>query len=175
MLVHFACAWCGEDGQQEAGAVNRAHRRGAKLYCSRKCSGLGRRKNKTDAEKKLAKRLYDMEYRRKNRDLLKAKKAAYHKRVYDPTEAAIKRRARRKEHAEYCRRPEYKVWKRSYDRRYRAKKQYGEFWESYLLFQDIETEVLLRMPRQQVAYINGTTNKSQKRKRELWKISPPVI
>ncbi len=43
-----------------------------------------------------------MEYRRKNRAALKAKKAERHKRTYDPVKAAVVRKKRMPRHVEYC-------------------------------------------------------------------------
>ena len=63
------------------------------------------------------KRLYDAAYRKKNLAMLKAKKRAYFKRTYDPVKAAIGRKARMARHVAYCRRPEYREWKRAYDKR----------------------------------------------------------
>ena len=97
-----------------------------------RCSGLGRRKNKTDGQKKQEKRLYDMEYRAKNREMLKRKKRAYFQRTYDPAKAAIERKQGMPQHLEYCRRPAYKEWKRDYDRRLRAR-EYGPFADAHML------------------------------------------
>jgi hypothetical protein len=66
------------------------------------------------------KRIYDAAYRKKNRAKLKAIKRLYHKRTYDPVKAAIERKAKMKNHVEYCRRPEYKKYKSKYDAKRRA-------------------------------------------------------
>ncbi|MGS7457682.1 hypothetical protein, partial [Mycobacterium tuberculosis] len=66
-------------------------------------------------------------------------------------------------HIEYCRRPEYRAWKRGYDRRYRAKKHYGPFWESALTLVEIEAEVLSRATRYQLDLESGKLNKSLRR------------
>ncbi len=116
-------------------------------------------------EKKEAKRLYDIEYRAKNGEILKAKKQDYFKRTYDPVKAAIERKKIMPRHIEYCRRPEYKVKKQKYDEVYRAKKVYGEFWEAFLLIQNLGKEVDSRITKQEIAGINGTRNKSQTRRR----------
>lgn len=162
----FRCATCRAVAWKERGHINRSRKQGAPLYCSRECAGIGRRKNKTEDQKKEEKRLYDAEYRRKNRAMLKAKKAAYHKRTYDPAAAAVERKKRAAQHAEYCRRPEYKTWKRGYDRQYRAKRDYGEFWEAYLALRDLDQEVDARASRYDVYLENGRLNGAQQRKRE---------
>lgn len=120
----------------------------------------------TFEQKKEIKRLYDIEYRKKNRELLKAKKAAWFQRDYDPVAAAVKRKKRMPLHVEYCRQPEYKKWKKKYDKEYRAKKMFGEFWQAFLIVMEINKEVLERASKYEMSYANGTLNKSQNRSRE---------
>jgi len=151
---------------KENGAVSRARKGGKRLFCDRKCFGLSRRQNKTDEQKKAEKAEYDRQYRENNREMLKAKKAAYFQKTYDPIKAAIHRKTRSTAHAEYCRRPEYKLWKKEYDRKYRAKKYYGEYADAYLSLVDLEREVLSRQSRYEIDLQNGKLNKSQIRKRE---------
>ena len=165
-MKQFTCSYCGKTAERHTGEVNRAIRQGARLYCNKTCFGLAHRKHKTEAQKKEEKRLYDIEYRRKNRAALKAKKAAYFQRTYDPAKAAIQRKGRMAYHVEYCRRPEYRAWKREYDRQYRAKRDYGEFWECFLLTQDIRDECLSRQSDYAIRLGKGTYGKSQKRKRD---------
>ena len=102
---------------------------------------MARRTNKTKAQKVEEKRIYDMGYRARNIEKIKPGKAERFKRTYDPEKARIERRANMAQHIEYCRRPEYKEYKQKYDRKYRAKTDYGEFWESFLLVMDIDKEV----------------------------------
>lgn len=163
--MKFRCAHCGKTANKPSGHVNRARARGLNLYCGRRCSGLGRRDGKTKDQKREEKRLYDLEYRTKNRGMLKAKKREYHKRTYDPVEAAKVRKARMPLHVEYCRQPAYKAWKRDYDRRYRAA-EFGEFAEAYMLTIDLSRTIRERIPNAEVKYQNGCTNKSQRRERE---------
>jgi hypothetical protein len=165
-MMKVECAFCGKESDKPSGAVNRALKKNAPLYCNRVCAGLGRRKGKSDAEKREEKRLYDIEYRTKNRALLKTKKAAYFRRTYDPQEAAVKRKERMPFHVEYCRRPEYREYKRGYDRQHRAKKFYGPFWESFLLTMDIRSEALSRQSDYEIRLEKGTLCKTQRRKRD---------
>lgn len=165
-MTQIVCCFCKAKVHLPTGAVNRARSRGANLYCGRSCSGVGRRKNKTRDQKVEEKRLYDMEYRRKNKALLKAKKSAYFQQTYDPAAAAIERKKNMARHAEYCRRPEYKEWKREYDRQYRAKQDYGEFWESFIVLTDIEREVFSRMSWYEIHLENGQLNKRNQRRRD---------
>ena len=96
--------------------INRSRRAGYTLYCSRTCAGLGRRSGKTDPQKKAEKCEYDKQRRANNKERMKAEKAAYHKRTYDPAKARIERKKRSEQHAEYCRQPAYRAWKKKYDK-----------------------------------------------------------
>lgn len=125
-----------------------------------------KKKHYTDEQKKEMKRLYDIEYRKKNAELLKQKKHAYFTKTYDPVEAAAKRKVRMPKHVEYCRRPEYVQWKQKYDEQYRAKKLYGEFWQAFLIVIEINKQVLQRASKYEISYSNGTLNKSQNRSRD---------
>jgi hypothetical protein len=163
--LKYRCAHCGKEADKPAGHVNRARANGMRLFCGRKCFGLDRRKHKTVAQKKEEKRLYDIEYRAKNLEAIKAKKKAYFQRTYDRKAAAEYRKQRMHLHVEYCRRPEYKAWKREYDRKYRAK-EFGDFAEAYMLTLDLNREIKERTSRHEVKYQNGATNKAQRRKRQ---------
>jgi len=165
--VKFICAFCDVTAERPAGHCNRSLARGDKLYCGRRCSGLGRRKHKTKAQKVEEKRLYDMEYREQNIERLTVQKREHFKRTYNPAKAAIERKAKMPRHIEYCRQPKYRAWKRDYDRQYLAKKDYGEFWECALLADDIRNEALNRMTDYEIRLSKGTLNKSQQRKRDL--------
>jgi RNA polymerase-interacting CarD/CdnL/TRCF family regulator len=147
--------------------INRAHAQGLNLYCNRRCSGFGRRKpKKSKAQSKLEKRLYDQQYLRLNREMLKAKKHAHHLATYDPEKERVKRKARMPQHVEYCRRPEYRRWKSDYDKRYRARKFYGPFAEAAMLTNDLNREIKERMTNHEIRWENRTTNKSQFRARQ---------
>jgi hypothetical protein len=163
--VKYRCAYCGKVADKFAGHVNRARERGLNLYCNRRCSGLGRRTGKTKAQRVEEKRLYDIEYRAKNLEIIKAKKKAWFQRTYDRKAAAEYRKQRMHLHVEYCRRPEYKAWKREYDRKHRAK-EFGDFAEAYMLTLDLNREIKERTSRHEVKYQNGATNKAQRRKRQ---------
>lgn len=159
------CEYCGKTTPQPWGAINRAIKLGKPIYCNRACAGLGRRNGKTPEQKKEEKRLYDEQYRATN-TTLKARKAAYYHRTKDPVREAEKRKARMPQHVEYCRRSEYKKWKREYDRNYLARKQYGEFGEAVVILREIEQEVAERIDRQEIYAINGTVNKKLTRRRD---------
>lgn len=158
------CAQCGKPHGKGTGAINRAAKIGAPLYCGRKCAGLGRRKGKTKAQKVAEKRLYDMAYRAKNHDRLQAEKRAYFQRTYDPKKAAVVRAKRMHLHVAYCRQPRYKAWKRQYDRNHRAK-EYGPFADAYLLAIDLNRAIKSRATNYEIRIQNETLNKRQSRSR----------
>ncbi len=166
MKRECTCDYCGDDFLKETGEINRAAKRGLKIYCSRECSGLGRRKNKSDEQKKEEKQIYDKQYRLDNIALIRIKKSEYFKRTYDPVKAAIQRKKTMPRHIKYCQQPKYKLLKKNYDRTYRAKKQYGEYWECFLLTQDIRAEALSRQSDYEIRLDKGTLSKSQQRKRD---------
>lgn len=152
--VTVACAHCGRLHEKLPGHVNRARKQGMKLFCGRRCMGLAKRTGKTKLQRVKEKRLYDAEYRRKNRALLKEKKAAYFRQTYDPAKAAVERKKRMPRHVEYCRQPKYKAYKREYDRQYRAK-EYGPFAEAYMLAIDLNREIKQRMSNHEIYQANG--------------------
>jgi hypothetical protein len=162
--MKIRCAHCRKPSDKRSCDVRRAREAGLNIYCNRHCAGLGRRSDKTKAQKVAEKREYDAAYRQKNLTTLKAKKREYFKRTYDPVKAAVERKKRMPRHVEYCRRPEYKAWKREYDRRYRAA-EFGEFAEAYMLTIDLNREIKGRMTNEEIAHSNGTQNKTQRRRR----------
>lgn len=165
--MKFNCAHCGKEGDKHTGEVNRARAAGCNLYCDRVCSGLGRRKPpKSEAQRKLEKKLYDEEYRMRNFAERKVQKHAYHLATYDPEKERVKRKAKMPRHVEYCRQPEYKRWKSQYDRRYRAKKDFGPFAEAAMLAIELNREIKGRMSNHEIRQQNGTSNKSQLRARK---------
>ncbi len=102
-------------------------------------------------DKKEQKRLYDIEYRRKNKSSLAAKKKAAYERDREKNLAKFKAYRARPEtvarHNKYCMQPEYVEKKRVWDVVYRTMKIYGEFWESAILVNQIEIEVRKLIPR----------------------------
>lgn len=166
------CTHCNELSFKPVRDVNRAEAKGAPLYCDRTCAGAARRSNKTLAQKRADKAEYDRARRAALGERLLAKKrAAYHAEVKANPEKVRERerrnRAKRKNaHAEYCRRPEYREWKQSYDRRYRADRIYGPFAQAFLTLRDLETELAGRASKYERYSENGTLNKCQRRKRD---------
>lgn len=100
----------------------------------------------TTLSKKEAKRLYDIEYRRKNKERIEAHKRAYNS---SPAGRAMQKRHRVKfkaYHRNYCRQAEYRAKKHRYDVEHGMRKKYGEFWECMILVEQIQKEVVRLMP-----------------------------
>lgn len=154
----------------ENGTIKRASQSGSPIYCGRECAGLARRKAPiAPAARKALKSAYDTKYRERNRERIKARKAARYQATCDREAERAYRQQFMSRHVEYCRRPEYRAWKRDYDRAYRAKYDFGEFWESALLLSDIDAEIGSRITRTEIYAQNGTQNKSLQRKRDYAK------
>lgn len=163
------CSHCGKPILGPASRVNRAVAAGLPLFCGRVCFGLSRRlvNPPTEAERKSAKRLYDERRRIEKSDEIKAWKRAYYQRTKNPERERINRAKTMHRHVEYCRRPEYRAWKKEYDKSHCARKQFGQFAEAALILRDLETEVEQRASRYEIGITNGTINKAQLRKRAL--------
>lgn len=163
--MKFKCPNCKKPINKPIGEINRARKSGRPIYCNRKCAGLGRRKNKTQVQKKEEKRHYDIKYRATSLTL-KARKAAYYQRTRNPEKERERRKARMHLHVKYCQQPFYREWKKKYDRQYRCKQEFGEFWESASILLDLEGEIDERMDWYERRMLNGTLNKHQQRRRE---------
>lgn len=164
-LLSFRCAHCGKATAKPSGAVNRARKVGARLFCDQTCAGLGRRKPpKTKEQKVEEKRLYDIEYRKLNLARIKAEKAAHYKANPNREKEAAYRKANMHKHVEYCRRPAYRAKKSVYDLDRRAA-EYGEFAEAYKLTLAVDREIKSRMTRHEIYAANGTLNKKLQRTR----------
>jgi hypothetical protein len=156
------CNYCNKQVEKSISHINRASKLNAKLFCSKECSSLNRRKNQTVEEKKKLKAEYDKKYREKNSEILKIKKHNYYVNTYNPELAALERKNKYSKHLEYLRQPKYKQYKKEYDVKYNAKKNYNEFWESFILIKKIENEY----DQQEIRQVNNLHNKAQKRKRK---------
>ena len=165
-LVPFRCGWCKTIAHREAGAVNRALKLGAALYCDMEHAGYARRKHRASANKKAAKAAYDADYRARDANGLKARRAAWYQRNRDPEKERERRKAIMPRHVEYCRQPAYRAKKSEYDLRRRAMQDAGEFHESYVILRDLEREVLSRASRYDLDLANGRLNKTTNRRRD---------
>lgn len=169
MKREINCAHCGAKSFKESGGINRSLRAGAPLFCNKTCYGLHHRKGKSSAQKIEEKRLYDIDYRTRNKAERKVQKAAYYQSTKDPVKEAAYRKAHMAQHVAYCQRPEYRAWKAEYDRQLRAK-EYGPFAEAWLLLRDVDREVNSRASDYEVRMQNGTMGKSQQRRRDYEKL-----
>jgi hypothetical protein len=130
---------------------------------------MGRRTNETQEDKKVYKQWYDLFIRASRSEdeyWFNVFRGAFNFHMdyaANPEKYRDQRRAKQAAHNEYCRQPEYKEYKKSYDQGYRAKKDYGEFGEAAIVLSELEKEIDVRLAKRQ----NGIINKSQKRKR-LW-------
>ena len=146
-MVKVKCARCLKMFLKCVSAYNRARKIDSPLYCSQKCTGLARKKNRSKKEKKRLKAEYDAKRRAEKSVELKAKKKAAYA-VWGPKHRELEREKRKKnmpKHVEYCRQPEYKEKKKDYDRKVRVA-QYGEFAESYELLEELVKEIKRQMP-----------------------------
>ena len=177
-LVYFNCEHCGCEARKEAGHINRSKRSKSPVYCTKKCAGLARRIDKTEAQKKEEKRLYDIEYKNKNHERDKPKRAAYYQRIKDPKKESMVRAKQKKERPwveekrrEYMESKEYRERKKKYDRLYRAKKDYGIMWEAQVALLGLLDEVGLQITDYETRVQNGTLNKRLERKRDYERLN----
>lgn len=156
------CPYCKKEADIPKAYVLKARSVGAPKYCSKLCSGLARKIWRTDAEKKAIKKLYDEQYR--TREYVKLQKNfAFHLDYRANPEKYRKERQRKmKAHIEYCRKPEYKKWKKQYDHKFRLKKKYGEYWECASIMVSLDKTLNTK----EIKINQGLINKSQKRKRK---------
>lgn len=141
------CAHCGQMFEKATAQANRQRRAlgvRVRFFCTMRCFGASRRTDKPKALRVAEKAAYDRQYRFKNRAALKAKKAEYFQRTYDPEQARIDRARMRDRHrrylAKYNARPEWKSHKREYDIDRRAS-EYGAFAEAQKILVLLEREI----------------------------------
>jgi hypothetical protein len=176
MSIEITCAQCGTKSRKAVGAVNRAAKIGAPLYCDRVCYGLARRRAVpvTKAQLVERKRLYDMEYRRKNLARITAQKATHYQATRDPERERAIRKANMPRHIEYCRRPVYRAKKAEYDAKVRAA-EYGAFAEAYRLLLYLEREIRSRATSYERLKAKGYyTRNAQQRRRQLWQLMQSI-
>lgn len=165
----ITCPICSKEVSKRNADIVRANKEGLKLFCGKACFGISRRRKeiKTPEQLKKEKAEYDRLYRKNNSKMLKKKKKAYYeenKSIILPKHKAY-RDIHMQRHVEYCRRPEYKVYKKQFDHKYRLEKKYGEYWEAASILVQLKKE----LDSKQIKYDNGLINKKQKRTR-AWKI-----
>lgn len=168
MLI--VCPQCGRSCERPGGWVNRSAALGLRVYCSRRCSGLGRRSGKTQEQKRAEKSAYDRARLARMGEQIRKRKRAY----YASAPVQEREKARRADpqwrarksayHLAYCRSPEYRRWKADYDRRARTK-EHGEYADAVRVLWQLEREIASRMTRYEIYSANGLVNKKQQRSR----------
>ena len=158
------CKHCGIEFEKSVGHLNRANKEGRPVFCTMEHFRLSRRIERSDEEKKAIKAAYDKVYHKTEK-----RKASARKYNATPAGRAMQKRQRDKNkqsHLEYCRTPEYRARKVKYDQEHRSKKLYGEFWESAILLEEIDKHITAVADKHNLRIINGTFNKSIRRKRQ---------
>lgn len=173
--MNLVCCYCDKPfkvKENNIGQRKKSIRLGLPIYCGRKCAGLGRRTNETKEEKQAIKSWYDMFLRvsmtEEERMLDSIKNALYFQMDYNanPEKYKAQRQKKMPKHVEYCRNPEYKKWKKSYDEKYRAQKDFGEFAEAAVILKKIDQIV----DSKKIRIDKDCHNKRQKRQK-IWKNS----
>lgn len=168
--MKIKCAYCGKVTEKSTGHYNRAIKLGAGLYCDRRCASNGHKTNETPEEKKSIKSWYDLLLRMSmtddERELDEFQNMVYFQWDYtnNPDKYRKRRQDRMEYHVEYCRQPEYKEWKRRYDENYRARKDYGDWWEVAIALKNLDKEIDYRESKRQ----NKIYNKSTSRRKRSW-------
>ena len=140
------------------------------IYCNKKCAGLGRRSKETPEQKRDIKSWYDMFLRESMTEDEKIFESfsglVYFHMDYkaNPDKYKEWRNKRMPKHVEYCRQPDYKEYKKGYDELYRAKKDYGEYWEAAIVLKNLDEEIDYRESKRQ----NKIYNKSTTKRKRAW-------
>lgn len=162
------CYYCGVEFDMPKNYYNRAKKAGLNVYCSKAHAHLGKRVNKSEEQKKFEKSEYDRKYRELNYERLKKEKHEYFNKDYaaNPEKYKKQRQEKYPKHLEYLNTDKYKNYKSEYDKKYRAQKQFGEYWEAGLILIEIEKN----LESKQIKYAQGITqNKSTQKRKRLWK------
>lgn len=118
--MELICYICNNKYEKSTGHYNRAMKLGLSVYCGKVCTGIGRRSNKTEEQKKAEKSEYDK--KRLNgdkREEILAKKKAYHQenREWINEKQKVYNKTRTDKHAAYCRQPEQRAKERIRNRK----------------------------------------------------------
>jgi len=169
----FVCCHCKKTfivKPNNRGSRNRSIKLGLPIYCSQTCTGLARRLNESPEEKKAIKYWYDaflnISMTDEERELEELQRMVYFQWDYvrNPEKHRKRRQERMADHIEYCRQPEYKKWKKAYDEQYRAKQDYGDWWEAAIALKNLDKEIDYRESKRQ----NKIYNKSTSRRKRSW-------
>lgn len=169
-MIEAICDYCGKSMQKSTGHYNRAIKLGAGIYCDRKCAGLGRRIEETPEEKREIKSWYDLFIRTSRKEdeywlnYLQTAFSFHFDYAANPDKYKRIRKEKQASHNEYCRQPKYKEWKKGYDEQYRAKKNYGDWWEAAIALKNLDKEIDYRESKRQ----NKIYNKSTTKRKRAW-------
>lgn len=161
-FVKVKCSYCGKEVKKSLGHYNRSLRTTTNFYCNIQCAGKGKRTSIED--KKAKKAAYDKKIAATPERKQKRKEYFQKSYINNPEKYRAIRKQRYKKHLEYLSSPKYIQWKHEYDQKYRAKKEYGVFWECSLILKELENFLLINRP-DGIKFQMGITNKTQKRKR----------
>ena len=166
-FVKIQCGYCSKEIKKSIGDINHAKKRGYGLFCNQTCSGLSHRHNKTEEQLKKEKSDYDKEFRIKNRERLKKQKHEAFKIDYaaNPEKYRAIRKAKYEKHLLYLQSDKYKIWKKNYDEKRRAKIMYGEFAEASLVLKKIEDVLDAQLIKREQGI---TFNKSTQQRKRTW-------
>ena len=169
----FTCCYCKNTFSvkpNNIGARNRSIRLGLPIYCSQKCTGLAHRINETPEEKKEVKQWYDLFIRISRTEdeywlhYLQSAFSFHFDYTANPDKYKKIRQAKQVSHNEYCRQPKYKEWKKGYDEQYRAKQDYGDWWEAAIALKNLDKEIDFRESKRQ----NKLYHKSTTKRKRAW-------
>lgn len=171
--MKLICCYCSKSfavKENNIGQRKKSIRLGLPIYCNRTCAGLGRRTNETPEQKMAIKAWYDqflnISMTDEEKELEELQRMVYFQWEYakNPEKHRARRQARMEAHIEYCRQPEYKEYKKGYDETYRAKKNFGDYWESAIILKNLDNEIDYRESKRQ----NKIYNKSTTKRKRAW-------
>lgn len=171
--MNLTCCYCSKTftvKNNNIGQRKKSIRLGLPVYCNQKCAGLGRRNNETPEQKKEVKQWYDLFIRVSRTEdeywlnYLQTAFSFHFDYAANPDKYKKIRQAKQATHNEYCRQPEYKEWKKGYDEQYRAKKDYGDYWEAAIVLKHLDKEIDYRESKRQ----NKIYNKSTSKRKRTW-------
>lgn len=171
--MRLKCNYCGKTfnvKENNIGQRRKSIRLGLPIYCNKICAGLARRTNETIEEKKANKQWYDLFIREsmtddeRNLKTLQALVLFHMDYAANPDKYRQERQRKMPAHVEYCRQPEYKKYKKRYDEQYRAKKNFGEYWECAIILKNLDNEIDYRESKRQ----NKIYNKSTTKRKRAW-------
>jgi len=175
--MELICCYCNKSftvKDNNIGQRKKSIRLGLHIYCNRTCAGLGRRTNESPELKREIKTWYDLFIRASRTEdeywlnYLQTAFSFHFDYAASPDKYKRIRKEKQASHNEYCRQPEYKQWKKGYDEQYRAKKDYGDWWEAAIALKNLDKEIDYReSKRQNKLYYKSTTKRKRAWQKQL--------